>query len=393
MIFPSGSGINDIYKGDSGTPLAWKRFKPPASSCPESSPLQGMSPIEPARRAFLMKGTHMGQSVKKVTILGCYNAMATTVFGPMDILNQAGRLWNRVHHDPQTPIFDVTIASADGGPIRCTNNVFVQAHCGIEAIDQTDLVIISSATYIDEILKRGPGLVPWIRQQYYQGAHVASICTGVFLLAETGLLDGKSATLHWGFAGMFRRKYPRVNLKLDKMFLDQGRLYCSAGVNAGMDLSLYLVEKFCGRQAAVQSAKTMILDLGRDQQTPYQAFLFSKDHGDPVVVKAQKWIEQHHTQSIDYDRLARKYQISRRSLERRFKHATDATLVQYLQQVRVEAAKRLLEEGGQPFDEITNMVGYEDISFFRKVFMKLTGLRPSEYQKRFAPYTVKNTLQ
>lgn len=335
----------------------------------------------------------MAQFLRRVTILGCYNAMATTIFGPMDILNQAGRLWNRVCHTPQTPLFDVKIASADGQPIRCTNNVLVQPHCGIETIDQTDLVIISSATYIEEILKSGPGLIPWLRRQYYQGAHLASVCTGVFLLAETGLLDGKSATLHWGFAGMFRRKYPRVNLTLDKMFIDQGRLYCSAGVNAGMDLSLYLVEKFCGRQISVQSAKTMILDLGREEQTPYNTFLLSKNHGDPVVVKAQKWIEQHHTQSIDYDRLAQKHHISRRSLERRFKQATGVTPLGYLQQVRVEAAKRLLEEGSQPFDEITNMVGYEDISFFRKVFIKLTGLRPGEYKKRFAPYTAKNILQ
>ena len=340
-----------------------------------------------------MERTERDQSVKKVTILGCYNALATTIFGPMDILNQAGRLWNRVRHAPQTPFFDVAIASADGRPVRCTNNVLVQPHCGIEAVDQTDLIVISSANYIEEILKRDPGLVPWLRQQYYQGAHVASICTGVFLLAETGLLDGKSATLHWGFAEMFRRKYPRVNLRLEKMFLDQGRLYCSAGVNAGMDLSLYLVEKFCGRQAAVQSAKTMILDLGREKQAPYSTYLFSKDHGDPVVVKAQKWVEQHHAQSIDYDRLAQKHRMSRRSLERRFKQATGVTPLVYLQQVRVEAAKRLLEEGSRPFDEITDMVGYEDIAFFRKVFVRLTGLRPREYQQRFAPYAVRHILQ
>ena len=222
---------------------------------------------------------------------------------------------------------------------------------------------------------------------------MASICTGVFLLAETGLLDGKSATLHWGFTQMFRKKYPQVTLKQDQMFIDQGRLYCSAGVNAGMDLSLYLVEKFCGRQAAVASAKTMVLDLGREMQTPYSCFLFSKDHGDPSVIQAQKWIEQHYTQSIDYDRLAGKYRMSRRSLERRFKQATDVTPLGYLQQLRVETAKRLLEEGNQTFNEITYQVGYEDISFFRKVFIRLTGLRPKEYQQRFSGYSANPVLQ
>ncbi len=331
--------------------------------------------------------------MKKVTILGLYNSMATTIFGPMDILNQAGRLWNRVSKSPQTPFFDVTIASADGQPIQCLNKVQIQPHCSIETIHKTDLLVIASATYIDQILQTSPELVPWIRRQYDQGAHVASICTGVFLLAETGLLDGKSATLHWGFTEVFRRRYPRVNLKSDQMFIDQGRLYCSAGVNAGMDLSLYLVEKFCGRQTAMQSAKTMILDLGRERQTPYSSYLFSQDHGDPLVMKAQKWIEQHYTQSIDYDRLAGKFRMSRRSLERRFKQATGSTPLGYLQQLRVENAKRLLEDGSQTFDEITYQVGYEDIPFFRKVFVRLTSLRPKEYQQRFAGYSAKPVLQ
>jgi transcriptional regulator GlxA family with amidase domain len=340
----------------------------------------------------LEKMTEKGKSKKRVTILGLYNSMATTIFGPMDIFNQAGRLWNRVNKSPQDPCFDVTVASADGQPIQCLNNIQIQPHCSIKTVQETDLIIIASATYIEQIIQTGPGLVPWIRRQYDQGAHVASICTGVFLLAETGLLDGKSATLHWGFTEMFRRKYPQVNLKQDQMFIDQGRLYCSAGVNAGMDLSLYLVEKFCGRQTALQSAKTMILDLGREMQTPYICYLFPEDHGDPVVLKAQKWLEQRCTQSIDYDELAEKFRVSRRSLERRFKQATGVTPLGYLQRLRVETAKRLLEDGSRTFNEITYLVGYEDIPFFRKVFIKLTGLRPKEYQHRFGGYSAKTVL-
>jgi transcriptional regulator GlxA family with amidase domain len=312
--------------------------------------------------------------------------MATTLFGPMDILMQAGRLWNRVSRSPPTPYFDVTLASADGRPIECLNRVFVQPHCGIDDIRETDLIVISSATYIAEVLAGGPGLVPWIRRQYDRGAHVASICTGVFLLAETGLLDGRSGTLHWGFAETFRRNYPRVRLEQDRMFIDQGRLYCSAGVNAGMDLSLYLVEKLCGREVAVQCARTMILDLGRETQTPYAGFLCAADHGDPVVSRAQTRIELQYAQPLDYDRLAEQCGTSRRSLERRFKRATGLTPLGYLQQVRVEAAKRLLAEGVRSFDEITFLVGYEDISFFRRVFVRLAGLRPKEYRQRFSGY-------
>ena len=329
------------------------------------------------------------EPVKTVTILGCHKSMATTIFGPMDILNQAGRIWNRVHGTPQTPFFEVALASADGGPIECLNHVMIQPHCGIEAVDQTDLLVIASATYIDEILETGPGLVPRIRGLYDRGAHVASVCTGVFLLAETGLLNGKTATLHWGFTETLRRRYPQVDVREDRMILDHGRLYCAAGANAGLDLSLYLVEKFCGREIAVECARSMILDLGRNTQTPYAGFLFSRAHGDPIVTQAQTWIEDHPGKPLDYDRLARECRTSRRSLERRFKQATGVTPLGYMQEVRVEAAKRMLAGGGRTFDEITYLVGYEDVSFFRKVFVRLTGLRPGEYRQRFGPYVVR----
>jgi transcriptional regulator GlxA family with amidase domain len=330
--------------------------------------------------------------MKKVTLLGLHNTMATTLLGPMDIFNQAGRLWQRLDNQPRSPYFEVEIASADGEPIRCANNVLVQPHRSMQTIERTDLLVIASATYIDEILDRHPGLVPWIRRQYHQGTHVASICTGVFLLAETGLLDGKSATLHWGFTQMFSHRYPQVRLQSDKMILDQGRLYCSAGTNAGLDLSLYLVEKFCGRKAALESAKTMVLDLGRQSQMPYSRLLISTGHGDPAVIEAQQWLEQHSAEPVDYDRLTDQFKMSRRSMERRFKRATGVTPLGYVQQLRVEKAKRLLEEGGQTFSQITYAVGYEDISFFRKIFIRLTGLRPREYQQRFVGYSAESFL-
>ena len=323
-------------------------------------------------------------AMKKVTLLGFDNTLATTLFGPMDIFNQAGRLWNRVHKTPAAPAFDVAIASANGQPIRLTNNLIIQPHAGISAVDRTDLLVIASATTIDQILESHPQLVPWIRRQYERGAHVASVCTGVFLLAETGLLDGKSATLHWGFTNVFKKRYPRVNLEADRMVIDHGRLYCSAGANAGMDLSLYLVEKFCGRQTALQCAKTLVLDFRRDAQTPYGSFILPAEHGDAVVLDVQKLLETQHTRPVDYDKLAGEYRMSRRSLERRFKAATGFTLLGYVQQLRVETAKRLLEEGRYTFNEITYRVGYEDITFFRKIFVRITGLRPMAYQRRFA---------
>lgn len=324
----------------------------------------------------------------KVTILGLYNSMATTIFGPMDILNQSGRLWNRLNNDKHTPFFDVSIASVDGRPIRSVNRVEIKPHCSIDEIDDTDLIIIASATYIDEIIKRTPHLVDWILHHYSKGTHVASICTGVFLLAETGLLDGRSATLHWGFMDQFKKRYPHITLQQERMFLDHGRLYCSAGVTAGMDLSLYLVEKFCGRQAARQSAKTMVLSMDRQSQMPYDCLLNRKSFADPVVAKAKEWLEKNKTKTVDYNQLAEKYNLSRRTLERRFKKATGMTPLNYLQKLRVEHAKYMLEEGAHTFNEIAYAVGYEDISFFRKIFIRMTGLRPKEYQQKFKGYSM-----
>ena len=331
--------------------------------------------------------------MKKVTILGLHNSMATTIFGPMDILNQAGRLWNRLNNAKRTPLFDVTIASPDGRPIRSVNRIQIQPHCSIKNLDHCDLIIIASATYIDKVLEQYPELPDWLRRQYDKGTHLASICTGVFLLAETGLLDGKAATLHWGFADQFKARYPNVALQHDRMFIDNGRLYCSAGVSAGMDLSLYLVEKFCGKHAARQSAKTMVLGMDRHFQTPYSCFFGARNHEDNLMEKIQDRLEKNPIQAVNYDDMAHSFGMSRRSMERRFKKATGMTPLSYIQQLRVEKAKLMLEVGDRTFNEITYAVGYEDISFFRKVFIRSTGLRPKEYQQKFSGYSRKETVK
>ena len=314
--------------------------------------------------------------------------MATTIFGPVDVLNQAGRFWDGESPGRRSIPLDVKIASADGGAISTLDGVELLPQCGINDVEDVDLIVIASATQVDEILRRAPGLVDWIRHHHSKGAHVASICTGVFLLAESGLLDGKTATLHWGFVHEFKLRYPHIALEPDRIFLDHGRVYCSAGVTAGMDLSLYLVEKFCGRAAARQSAKTMVLGMDRRQQTPYGSMVKNRVLDDPVVAGAQEWIEENQARSIDYNELAAALKISRRSLERRFKNRTGTTPLAYLQQLRVEKAKQMLEQGRSCFAHIAHAVGYEDVSFFRKLFIRLTGLKPKEYQEKFAGYLV-----
>jgi transcriptional regulator GlxA family with amidase domain len=321
--------------------------------------------------------------MKSVTVLAMQNTMAATVTSPMDVFYQAGVMWNFFNGKAVTPYFDVGMVTSTGKPFRCLNGVRLVPDGSIHDVRKTDLIIVSSILDIDKVLNSQGEVIDWLKSMYRQGTHIATICSGVFVLAETGLLDGKTATTHWGFAERFRRSYPQIELKLERLITDETDLFCSGGYNAGIDLSLYLVEKYCGHEVALQSSKSMISDIGRTTQAPYCMFQFRKDHKDDQILPVQEWIEKNFDKNFNYDHLARKSGMSRRTLERRFKNATGETPLSYQQNIRVEIAKRLLENESQSFDEITYQVGYEDSSTFRKVFSKQTGLVPTEYRKKF----------
>jgi len=321
--------------------------------------------------------------MKRVTILAMFNTMASTVTGPMDVFYQAGVMWNYFQKQEPRPFFKTEIVTTDGEPFRCLNGTRVVPNRSIRDVTSTDLIVVSSILNIDKTIKYQGEVLYWLKDLYGRGAHIATICTGAFVLAETGLLDGKTATTHWGAAEEFRRRYPRVHLKPEQLITDEGDLFCSGGMNAGTDLSLYLVEKYCGHEVALQSSKAMISDIGRTLQVPYSIFQFQKDHNDQQVLAVQELIEDQFDQDYPYGELANRFGMSRRTFERRFKAATGDTPLIYLQRVRVEKAKHLLETARLSFDEITYRVGYEDSSTFRKIFLKHTGLRPKQYQRRF----------
>ena len=321
--------------------------------------------------------------MKKIAILAMYNTMASTIIGPLDIFYQAGVLWNYFSGQKLTPYFEVKVVTTSGAPFKCLSGVRMMPDGAIHDVQDADLIVVSSILDIDKTLRVQGEVIDWLTDRYRRGSHIATICTGAFVLAETGLLDGKTATTHWGFADQFQKRYPRIELKPERLITDEGDLFCSGGYNAGIDLSLYLVEKYCGHEVALQSSKSVIADIGRTSQAPYVIFQFQKDHRDNQILMVQEWIENNFDQAFNYDKLARNHGMSRRTFERRFKTATGDTPLIYQQRLRVEAAKHLLEDGNQSFDEITYQVGYEDSSSFRKVFLKQTGLRPTEYQKKF----------
>jgi transcriptional regulator GlxA family with amidase domain len=319
----------------------------------------------------------------KITILAIRNTIATTVSGPMDVFVQAGQLWNHIHDIPSMPYFDVEVVSPDGNPVKCLNNLSIAPHRGMNDVEKTDLILIPSITNIEKTIKYSGDIIEWLIRRHKDGARIASVCTGAFLLAETGLLNGKTATTHWGFVDAFRKKYPLVKLKPERIITDEGDLFCAGALAAGMDLAVYLVEKYCGHEIAVQCSKSLLHEMGRDSQAPYSVFQFQKKHGDAAVKASQQWMEAHSTREIDISEVAGAHGMSRRTFERRFKKATGDTPLNYLQRTRVENAKRLLETTTETFDEICYRMGYENSNHFREVFKKHTGLLPSAYQKKF----------
>ena len=320
--------------------------------------------------------------MKDVIILALDRTLASTVTGPLDILGQAGVLWNLICNQTPEPFFRVRIASLDGRPVTCHNEVIIRPHLAMDEVDRTDLILIS-AENLASLDRASDPAAGWLKERFADGASIASICTGAFLLAETGLLNGKRATTHWGFADLFRRRYPEVLLQMECLITDEGNLFCSGGAYSYFDLTLYLVEKYCGYETATRAARSLLLDMGRTSQTPYAIFEYQKKHGDAGILKAQERIEAYFSEDINIDFLADYCGMSVRSFKRRFKQATGDAPLRYLQRFRIESAKRLLEKSALSVEEISGRAGYRDAAFFRELFKRYTGISPSEYRRRF----------
>jgi transcriptional regulator GlxA family with amidase domain len=251
-------------------------------------------------------------------------------------------------------------------------------------VTRTDLIIIPAIQGdIDKSLAANADLIPWMVGQYEQGASLASLCLGSFLLAATGLLDGRKCTTHWSAAHAFRTMFPGVELVPDKIITDDRGLYSSGGALSFQNLVVYLIEKYAGRDLAVLTAKTFMIDIDRESQSPFIIFRGQKEHEDEAILKAQAFIEQHYPDKITVDELADRLALGRRNLERRFKKATANSVVEYLQRVRMEAAKLSLESGRENVMEVMFNVGYTDTKAFRTTFKKITGLSPIEYRQKY----------
>jgi transcriptional regulator GlxA family with amidase domain len=249
---------------------------------------------------------------------------------------------------------------------------------------RADLVIVPAISgMLDQAIERNKDFYPWIIEQYKNGAEVASLCLGAFLLASTGLLNGKTCSTHWLFANEFRTFFPDVDLVDAKVVTEQNGLYTSGGANSYWNLLLHLVEKYTSREMAILASKFFVLDIDRKTQSPFTIFKGQKIHEDNEIKKVQEHIETNFAEKITVDELAGSFGIGRRTFERRFKKATNNSVVEYIQRVKVEAAKKELETGRKTVSEVMYEVGYTDTKAFREVFKKITGLSPVDYRNKY----------
>ncbi|HEX8041934.1 MAG TPA: helix-turn-helix domain-containing protein [Chryseosolibacter sp.] len=260
----------------------------------------------------------------------------------------------------------------------------VRPHVNIASISKTDLVIIPSLNhnYEKAVEANGP-MIRWIEKQYNKGAEVASICTGAFLLASCGLLSGKVCSTHWSAADELKARFPDVNVKLDQVITDENGIYTNGGAYSFLNLVIYLVEKFYDRETAVYCCKVFQIDMDRQSQLSFVIFKGQKRHGDELVRQAQEYIESNPDKKISITRLSSKLAVGRRNFDRRFIKATGDTPLEYSQRVRVESAKRALENSRKTVNEVMYEVGYSDAKAFRDVFRKVTGLSPLEYRSKY----------
>ena len=319
-----------------------------------------------------------------VTILLLEDTFASTAIGPMEVFRHAGTLWNFLTGNRQLPLFRVTTASADGRPVLCDGSISIRPQAAITAIRKTDLIFIpTTGLHLDNLGELYGPVLPWLRRWHKRGAAIASVCSGVGLVAATGMLDSKRATTHWGLADTFRRKYPKVRWMPELMVTEDHGFYCGGGVHAALDLSLYLVEKFCGHDVALQSAKAMLIETPRAWQAGFAIVPLKTEHSDDAISHAQEWLHENFHRNFLLEATARRVGMSLRNFVRRFKQATGDSPLIYLQKLRVSAAKRLLENDHRTMQEIGTAVGYQDVAFFRQIFQRHTGVSPSAYREKF----------
>lgn len=314
---------------------------------------------------------------------------SASLIGAFELLSSVGTAWSQmVEQKRPEPLFRAQIVSEHAGPLNYSDNWSVHPHATIENVRRTDVVFAPSLWigHEETFAGRYSHLKHWIVARYREGAIICSTCTGTILLADTGLLDDEMATTHWAYVDSLRRHYPKIRVRGEKVLVEAGanrRLITSGSHATWHDLLLYVISRLCGKEAALQTAKFFLLQWHTDGQSPYMAFRENLQHGDAAIRQVQEWLSSHYSHPNAVEAVERQSGIASRTFKRRFKRATGLTSVAYIQQLRVDRAKVLLENSDTPVDQVGWRVGYEDTAHFRRLFKRLTSLRPGEYRRKF----------
>ncbi len=323
-----------------------------------------------------------------VSLIAIPDAVISTLTGIYDVLGSFRMLGRTDPSLPENPPFAVDIVATERGSVSLVSGVPIEARRAIADIETTDIIIVPSILLGPNGWECGryPALVDWARKMHAKGALLCSACSGVFLLAETGLFDGQETTVHWGYANAFARAYPQIPLSPERVLVVAGKreeLITSGASMTWHDLVLYLIARHVGATAAQTIARSFALQWHHDGLAPYIVFEGRRDHGDASITDAQAWLAQHFAVASPVEEMVRRSGLAERTFKRRFTEATGFSPIDYVQRLRIEDAKRRLERTDASADEISWKVGYEDAAFFRRLFKRVTGMTPGAYRRRF----------
>jgi transcriptional regulator GlxA family with amidase domain len=330
--------------------------------------------------------------VIEALIVAVPETAGSALYGMIDVLSSAGHLWQELAGtEPRRHLIRPRIVSPSSAPFTCGNRIPVQPDVGIDEDPEADIVVLPELWLApdDDMKGRYPDLLEWVRRRYSAGSTIYSACSGSIMLAATGLLANKDATSHWGYQDLFRTRYPDVNFRPEPSlaFADPaGRIVTAGGTTSWHDLAIHIISRHCNSGEALRIAKVYLLKWHSEGQLPYAALVRRQPHADSVVRRCEQWLDAHYRDADPVSQVAAIAGIPERSLKRRFKLATGTTLICYVQNLRVEEAKRRLESEIASFEEIAADLGYENLAFFRRLFKRATGLTPGQYRRMFRPF-------
>jgi transcriptional regulator GlxA family with amidase domain len=328
-----------------------------------------------------------------VLLLAVPETAGSALYGMLDVLLAAGNLWQTLAREdaPGRRYFDVRIAGPTRRPFRCGNAIPVRPDVGVDEDPAADIVILPEI-WLDpgaSIAGRYRLIMDWLRRRHRARTALYSACSGAIMLAESGLLDGCEATSHWGYQDLFREQYPRVRFRPEPnlVFADaRGGIVTAGGTTSWHDLALHVIARHASPGEALRIAQVYLLKWHAEGQLPYATLVRRQPHADSVVRRCEDWLAANYRLPDPVNRVVRQAGIPERTLKRRFKTATGTTLIERVQDLRVERAKRLLESSTAPIDEVSAEAGYEDASFFRRLFRRRTGLSPADYRRMFSGF-------